>query len=136
LLVWSKDYNVYFLWGQARGKSIWSSEILQVREGSEMFIVHVSVQVKPEFVEEFLKATMENARNSLLETGIARFDVIQQYDDRTSFVLLEVYRTPEDPAKHKETHHYKKWRDTVEKMMAEPRSSIKYKNIFPDDEGW
>jgi autoinducer 2-degrading protein len=101
-----------------------------------LFIVHVFIQVKTEFVEEFLKATMENARNSLQEAGIARFDVIQQQDDRTRFVLVEVYRSIEDTSKHKETHHYKKWRDTVEGMMATPRSSKKYTNIFPDDEGW
>ena len=87
-------------------------------------------------MENFLKATMENARNSLQEEGIARFDIIQQQDDRTRFVLVEVYENIEDTAKHKETHHYKKWRDTVEEMMAKPRSSIKYINIFPDDEGW
>jgi len=101
-----------------------------------MFIVHVHVHVKPEFVEAFKEATLENARNSVKEPGVARFDVIQQADDPTRFVLVEVYRTPEDPAKHKETAHYKKWRDTVEEMMAEPRRSVKYTNIFPEDEGW
>ena len=106
------------------------------REETILFIVHVSIQVKPEFVEDFLKATMENARNSLQEEGIARFDIIQQQDDRTRFVLVEVYENIEDTTKHKETHHYKKWRDTVDDMMANPRSSIKYINIFPDDEGW
>jgi len=104
--------------------------------GNDLFIIHVFIQVKPEFIEEFLKATMENARNSVQEAGIARFDVIQQQDDQTRFVLVEVYRSIEDTAKHKETHHYKKWRDTVEEMMATPRSSTKYMNIFPDDEGW
>jgi quinol monooxygenase YgiN len=102
----------------------------------EMFIVQVFIHVKPEFVDGFIKATMENARNSIQEQGIARFDLIQQQDDRTRFVLVEIYRTIEDSAKHKDTHHYKKWRDTVEEMMAESRNSIKYINIFPDDEGW
>ena len=101
-----------------------------------MFIVQVSVHVKPEFVDEFIKATLENTRNSIHEPGITRFDIIQQNDNRANFILIEVYRTIEDSAKHKETHHYKKWRDTVESMMAEPRSSIKYKNIYPDDKGW
>jgi len=101
-----------------------------------MFIVLVSVHVKPEFVEDFLKATTENARNSVQEPGMARFDVIQQQDDCTRFVLVEVYRSLDDTARHKETHHYKKWRDTVEVMMAEQRSSLKYANIFPDDDGW
>jgi quinol monooxygenase YgiN len=101
-----------------------------------MFIVHVQVHVKAEFIEAFREATLENARNSVQEPGIARFDVIQQLDDPSQFVLVEVYRTPEDPAKHKETAHYKKWAETVAPMMAEPRSSLKYANIFPDDKGW
>jgi len=101
-----------------------------------MFIVHVHVHVRPEFVAAFKEATIENARNSVQEPGIARFDVIQQKDDPTRFVLVEVYRTPDDPAEHKETAHYARWRDTVSEMMAEPRSSVKYANIFPDDEGW
>jgi len=101
-----------------------------------MLIVHVYVHVKPEFVEAFRQATLENARNSVQEPGIARFDVIQRLDEPTRFVLVEVYRTPEDPARHKETAHYQKWRDTVAEMMAEPRHSVKYANVFPDDEGW
>lgn len=101
-----------------------------------MFIVHVFAHVKPEMIEEFKKATIENAKNSIMEPGIARFDVIQQNGDPTRFVLVEVYRTPDDPAHHKETSHYKKWRDTVADMMAEPRTSIKYRNVYPDEEGW
>ena len=101
-----------------------------------MFIVHVHVRVKPELIEAFREATVENARGSLREPGVARFDVLQQQDDPSRFVLLEVYRTPEDPARHKETEHYIKWRDTVAPLMAEPRSSLKYDNIFPDDQGW
>jgi autoinducer 2-degrading protein len=101
-----------------------------------MFIVHVFVHVKPENVEAFQAVTLENARNSVREAGIARFDVIQQQDDPARFVLVEVYRTGDDPAKHKETTHYQKWRDTVADMMAEPRTSIKYTNVFPDEQGW
>jgi autoinducer 2-degrading protein len=101
-----------------------------------MLIVHVFVHVKPELVEAFKTATLENARNSLQEPGIARFDVIQQQDNPERFVLVEIYRTSEDPARHKETTHYQKWRDTVADMMAEPRSSIKYANVFPDEQGW
>jgi quinol monooxygenase YgiN len=101
-----------------------------------MFIVHVFVHVKSARVEEFKSASMENARNSVKEPGIARFDVIQQQDDPNRFVLVEVYRTADDPARHKETPHYQKWRDTVEDMMAEPRRAIKYQNIFPDESGW
>ncbi|HSN74307.1 MAG TPA: antibiotic biosynthesis monooxygenase [Anaerolineae bacterium] len=101
-----------------------------------MLIVHVHVHVKPEFVDAFREATSENARNSVLEPGIARFDVLQQADDPTRFVLVEVYRSVEATAQHKETAHYAAWRDAVAEMMAEPRSSVKYSNVFPDDAGW
>lgn len=101
-----------------------------------MLIVHVHVRVKPEFAEAFRQASIENARNSVQEPGIARFDVVQQSDDPTRFVLVEVYRTADAPAAHKETAHYQIWRDTVAGMMAEPRSSIKYANVFPEDSGW
>jgi (4S)-4-hydroxy-5-phosphonooxypentane-2,3-dione isomerase len=101
-----------------------------------MFIVHVFVQVKAEYVEAFKTATLENAKNSIKESGIARFDVVQQQDDPSKFVLVEVYRTADDPARHKETAHYQKWRDEVADMMAEPRSSIKFYNVYPDEAGW
>lgn len=101
-----------------------------------MFIVHVFVRVFEDHVENFKTATIENAQNSVKEPGVARFDVIREKDDPTKFILVEVYRAPEDAAKHKETDHYRKWRDTVASMMAEPRSSIKYTNVFPDENGW
>lgn len=101
-----------------------------------MFIVHVFVHVIEDRIEEFKQATLQNARNSVNEPGIARFDVVQQKDAPSRFILVEVYRTPEDPARHKETGHYKKWRDTVADMMAEPRTSIKLTNLFPDEKGW
>jgi len=101
-----------------------------------MFIVHVYVHVKDDQIDAFKAASLENARDSVQEPGIARFDVIQQQDDPTRFVLVEVYRTPADPGRHKETSHYQKWRDTVAEMMAEPRSSTKFNNIFPDETGW
>ena len=101
-----------------------------------MLIVHVHVRVKPESVAEFVQATIENARNSVQEPGIARFDVVQQQDDVTKFVLVEVYRTPEAATAHKETAHYAKWRDAVGPMMAEPRESAKYNAMFPDQQGW
>ena len=101
-----------------------------------MLVVHVHVHVKPESVEAFRQATLENARGSVQEPGIARFDVLQQSDDPTRLVLVEVYRTPEDSARHKETAHYQTWRDAVAEMMAEPRTSVKYANVFPDDAGW
>ncbi len=101
-----------------------------------MHIVLVHVHVKPESVEAFKTATLENAQNSLKEAGVARFDVLQKADAPTRFVLTEVYRTPEDPARHKETAHYQKWRDTVADMMAEPRQGIQFSNVFPDENGW
>jgi quinol monooxygenase YgiN len=99
-----------------------------------MLVVHVHVRVKPEFVEAFRQASIENARASVREPGIARFDVAQQADDPTRFVLVEAYRTPEATTAHKETAHYAVWRDKVAPMMAEPRSSVKYSNVFPADE--
>jgi len=101
-----------------------------------MLVVHVHVHVKADQVEAFRAASLENARNSVQEPGVARFDVIQQIDDPTRFVLVEVYRTTDDPAKHKETVHYQRWRDTVADMMAEPRSAVKFANVFPDEAGW
>ncbi len=101
-----------------------------------MQIVLVHVHVKPEFIEAFRQASLENARNSVREPGIARFDVIQQVDDPARFTLVEAYRTEEAPARHKETAHYLKWRDTVAEMMAEPRQGVKYRNLFPEDSGW
>jgi quinol monooxygenase YgiN len=101
-----------------------------------MIVVHVHAHLRPEFVDSFIHATVENARNSVQEAGIARFDFIQQQDDPTRFVLVEVYRDAEAPARHKETAHYQKWRDTVAAMMLEPRTSSKYTNLFPGDDGW
>ena len=101
-----------------------------------MHIVHVFAHVKPEAVEAFRAATIENAQHSLQEPGLARFDVIQQAEDATRFVLVEVYRTADDPAKHKATAHYARWRDAVADLLAEPRTNIKYRNVFPDDAGW
>ena len=101
-----------------------------------MLIVYVFVHVKPDAVDGFIAATRANARNSHNEPGVVRFDVIQQDDDPTRFVLVEIYRTPADPMRHKETQHYLTWRDTVEPMMAEPRRSVKYHHIFPEPERW
>lgn len=101
-----------------------------------LLVVHVHVRVKPECVDAFKAATEDNARASVREPGIARFDVIQQSDDPERFILVEVYRTPDAPAAHKETAHYKTWRDTVAEMMAEPRTAVKFSNVFPGDEAW
>src|SRR5918992_4770673 len=99
-------------------------------------IVHVAVHVKPDQIEAFKAATLDNARNSLQEPGIARFDVVQEADDPTRFMLLEVYRSSAAVTAHKETAHYARWRDTVADMMQEPRSSVKFANVFPADEEW
>jgi (4S)-4-hydroxy-5-phosphonooxypentane-2,3-dione isomerase len=101
-----------------------------------MLVVHVQVRVKPESIEAFKAATLANARASVREPGIARFDIVQQADDPTRFLLVEVYRTPAAPAAHKETAHYTTWRDTVAPMMAEPRTSVKFANVFPEDSAW
>ena len=94
-----------------------------------MLIVLVQVKVKPAGIEAFKQATIENARCSRQEPGVARFDVLQQADDPTRFLLIEAYRTAEAPAQHKTTTHYQKWRDTVESLMAEPRTSVKYSDV-------
>lgn len=101
-----------------------------------MHIVLVHVHVKPEYIDEFKNASVENAQNSYREAGIARFDVIQSLDDPTRFILVEVYRSIEDTHKHKETDHYTCWRDAVTGMMAEPREGKRFTNIYPDDSSW
>src|SRR5262252_7661790 len=101
-----------------------------------MLIVHVHIQVKPDQVDAFKAACIENSRNSVQEPGIARFDVLQQGDDPTRFVLVEVYRTVDAPGAHKATAHYAAWRNAVAPMMAEPRTSVKFANVFPNDAGW
>ncbi|MFZ5891685.1 MAG: antibiotic biosynthesis monooxygenase [Myxococcota bacterium] len=101
-----------------------------------MLIVHVQVQVKPESVEVFKAATLLNARASLKEPGVVRFDVLQEPSDPTRFVLVEIFRDEQAPLAHKETAHYAAWRDAVEPMMAGPRSSRKFSNVFPADAGW
>ena len=101
-----------------------------------MHAVCVYVHVKPENRAEFIAATLENARLTLAEPGNLRFDVIQQQDDPTRFVLVEVYRNAEAPARHKETAHYQQWLETVGEMMASPRTRTFYRNVFPDDAGW
>ena len=101
-----------------------------------MHIIQVFIRVGEGGVDAFTKATMENAGNSLREPGVARFDVLQQSDDPTRFVLIEVYRSRDDHAAHRETPHYKKWRETVADMMAEPRYALTYSSVFPDEQGW
>lgn len=100
-----------------------------------MFIAHIHIQVKPEHLPAFIEATLANARASLQEPGVARFDVIQQLDDPTRFTLVEVYRDEAANLAHKETAHYFTWRDTVAAMMAGPRTAVKYRNLAPVNEG-
>lgn len=101
-----------------------------------MHIVHVHIHVKDEFITAFINATVENVCHSIKEPGVARFDMLQDGNDPSRFILCEVYRTSEDPKKHKETQHYLSWRDLVADMMAEPRMGIQYVNLFPEDKGW
>jgi quinol monooxygenase YgiN len=94
-----------------------------------MLIVHVSVHVNHDAVETFIAASRANAAASLEEPGVARFDVVQAIDDPTRFVLVEAYRSDEAAAAHKETAHYATWRDAVAPLMAEPRSSVRYRDV-------
>lgn len=98
-----------------------------------MIIVHISVHVKSDKVEDFKEVTLKNARNSIQEPGIVRFDIIQQEDDPTRFLLEEIYSNSDAIAKHKETIHYAEWRDAAEPLMSEPRKKITYIKIFPDN---
>ena len=101
-----------------------------------MHIVHVFISVKPESIEAFRQATLDNARNSLQEPGVARFDFLEDVEQAGRFTLVEVYRTTADAARHKETAHYRRWAQAVEGMMASPRSRTVYRNVYPTDEGW
>jgi quinol monooxygenase YgiN len=98
-----------------------------------MLVILVHVQVKADCIEAFKAATLENARQSVQEPGIARFDVLQQAEQPDQFVLVEAYRTADAPGQHKATAHYAKWRDTVESMMAGPRKGMRHNAVFPDD---
>ena len=100
-----------------------------------MHIVLVHVHVKQENIEEFKLAILENARNSVQEAGVVRFDVLQQADAPDKFVLIEIYKSSEDQLRHRETRHYQVWRDTVVNWMAEPRVGIKYSSLFPEENG-
>lgn len=101
-----------------------------------MHIVHVQIRVKPEFIDQFREATVENARNSIQEEGIMQFDFIENKDEPDRFILVEIYRSTEDQLAHRETPHYKVWKNLVADMMAEPRKGIVYQNIFPGDKEW
>ena len=96
-----------------------------------MLIINVSIHVRPEHVDAFIAATLANARASLLEPGVVRFDIAQHEQDSAQFLLIEMYRTADDPARHKATDHYATWRDAVEPMMAEPRRVRNQERIRP-----
>src|SRR4051794_33757057 len=116
----------------ARGESA-GKDAMSDKDTHSLLVVHVHCHVREEFVAAFREASIANARASVQEAGIARFDVIEDREDECHFVLVEVYRSTDAPAAHKETAHYKTWRDTVAQMMAEPRASRKYTNVFPSD---
>ncbi len=101
-----------------------------------MHIVHVFVSVVPEAVEAFRLATLDNARHSLQEPGVARFDFLEDVEQPGHFTLVEVYRTPQDAPRHKVTAHYKRWSEAVAGMMAAPRTRTLYTNVFPANDGW
>lgn len=101
-----------------------------------MLIVHVQIHVKPDRIDDFIRASKENASHSIQEPGIERFDLLQQKDDPSRFVLVEIYRADDAPSKHRETAHYAKWRDAVADMMAEPRTRAEFRNLHPADENW
>lgn len=102
-----------------------------------MNTVMVHVHVQPERVEDFIAATLENRKGSVNEPGNVRFDLLQSEEDRSRFVLLEIYRSTEDAAAHKETAHYLRWRETVAGWMASPRKGVPYLALAPGDpEAW
>jgi quinol monooxygenase YgiN len=104
--------------------------------GEGLVVVHVQVRVKPEGVDAFVRATRDNAAHSLEEPGVARFDVVQDAADPTRFVLVEAYRSAAAVLAHKETAHYRTWRDAVAELMAEPRSGRTFASVFPDGARW
>jgi quinol monooxygenase YgiN len=101
-----------------------------------MFVVFVSVHVKEGQVPAFTEAILENARNTRREPGNVRFDVLQQEQDPSRFMLYEVYRTPDDFAAHQKTPHYLKFKERVAEWMAEPRVGVKHHSLFPADGQW
>ena len=105
-------------------------------DDSAMLVVHIQIQVKPEHVEAFVVETRKNSQASLMEAGVARFDLVQRADEPTRFVLVEAYKTPEAPALHKQTAHYAAWRDAVEPMMQSPRTRVEFKSICPEEPRW
>lgn len=101
-----------------------------------MLIALVSIHVKPDAIEAFKAASIDNATHSRLEPGVVRFDLTRELDDPARFVLIEVFRDEAAQLAHRETAHYERWRDTVASMMASPRTVVRLANVFPGDESW
>jgi autoinducer 2-degrading protein len=101
-----------------------------------MLVAIINAHVKDDNIDQFRNATLDNAGHSIKEPGVIRFDVYQQTDDPSRFTLVEIYKTPDDPARHRETAHYLRWRDTVADMMAEPRTRNTYSVVFPPEDAW
>ena len=104
-----------------------------IREDEQVFVVHVHIRVQPERVAEFLEASLANARASVTEPGVLRFDVLRDQADATHVILVEVYQDELGARAHKDTPHYATWRDTVAEMMAGPRESAKFDVVFPTE---
>ena len=100
-----------------------------------MLIIHVQAHVNPEDVDAFCRAAVENARAGIGEPGIVRFDVLQQIDDPTCFVLVQVYRDEDSAVRHQQKDHYSRWQGMVAGMLAEPQTLVRYSSVFPWDEG-
>lgn len=100
-----------------------------------MYVVCVTIHVKPEHCEEFIAATLENARQTRREPGNVRFDVLRGIKDDTQFFLYEMYRDEAAFAAHQQTEHYFRWRDTVADWMAQPRQGVRYASLFTAEAG-
>jgi len=101
-----------------------------------MYVVCVTAHVKPEHAQQFLEATLENARQTRTEPGNVRFDVLRGEDDGNRFFLYEVYRGKDDFVAHQQTAHYLRWREAVKDWMAQPRQGVRYESIFPAEADW
>ena len=95
----------------------------------QVTIVHITV--KPDYIDDFIEASRLNHELSVTEPGNRRFDVLQSADNPAQFVLYEAYKNAAEAAKHKETDHYKQWRETVAEWMAQPREGVPYNGLFP-----
>jgi len=102
-----------------------------------MVIVQVYVKVKKECIDAFISETIKNTANSIKESGVVRFDFMQETENPQSFLLTEIYKDEKAPIDHKNTAHYLDWKKAVADMMLEPRVGVKYKEIFPAfEKGW